>query len=157
MNTKLTHSELESVLESLLPLFAPWSMWAITGSANLVIRGLKDSANDIDIICSIDVLHQVVESQLGLSVPRQKTQCEAIYSYFVSFPLMGATIELMSEVENFVNGEWIKNSFWDQCIEVYKISPKISVNCMSIRYEKYINAHISNTEVVHSLSHLACT
>jgi len=121
--------------------------WAVTGSASLVVRGISNVANDIDIICNSNMAH-VFSSMLSVYVHNDLSYSENgnIRSLFSSYKIDGVEIEIMADISNRLgDGVWYPNSDWSGEIEVLDID-ELSIPVMNLEYEKRMSKALGNHE-----------
>lgn len=124
------------------------SPWAIVGSSNLYVRGIADSANDIDIITDkkgVEEIYQTIQGDKKFSFER--TMHENVSSVFFSTVINDILIEIMGDPHNYSNGKWVPNLLWTGAVEKLDISGA-SVFLTNIEYELKINTLLGNQERV---------
>ncbi len=155
INTSLMKSNILPALNIISDLHLDCQLWAITGGSNIAIRNRTFLANDIDIICDSSVMSEMLELIFDCSYPTEKSTSGNIRSYYFSGEMASVSIEIMSDVENCVLGNWIKNEDWVQQIEKHWCLGEFQLNLMSIKYEKAINKMIGNTRALNRLRTLS--
>ncbi len=87
--------------------------WIVTGSASLVIKGLADSCNDIDIIIDEKYINEIYKIDEILKVFRiekmSNSSLDNIRSIYGKYKIGGVFIDIMSNVENKIGDGWIKH------------------------------------------------
>jgi len=138
-------------LSVLSPLEALTENWAITGGANLFIRGISESINDVDIITSekgvFDII-QLLSDQSIVVRPNERTRDGNVESLFAKIECASGFIEIMGSPANFIGGNWVRNRGWDKEIEFINMTNFPSLPLMSLMYERDIYKLLSNRERV---------
>lgn len=82
-------------------------LWAITGSTGFALRGLPFTPNDIDLQTDMPGAY-ALEKALQPFVVRAVTfsSTDRIRSHFGQLRLNGVKVEIMGDVEKWVNGRW---------------------------------------------------
>lgn len=82
-------------------------LWAITGSTSFALRGLPFTPNDIDLQTDApgaNALENVLRDFVVQPVTFSGT--DRIRSHFGTLQLAGVKVEIMGDVEKWVNGRW---------------------------------------------------
>lgn len=127
--------------------------WAFTGSLNLYLQGVDISFNDIDIICSSEVIFDI-EKCLGIySVIPVSFQgiCE-IKSYYGQFNVCAYHVDLFADIENLTKVGWYRRQGWEKsivmdCLDSFEVVPLIS-----LEYELLIYNLIGDTTKVNGIN-----
>ncbi|OPZ79089.1 MAG: hypothetical protein BWY78_00247 [Alphaproteobacteria bacterium ADurb.Bin438] len=82
--------------------------WAVTGSASSVIRGVSDHCNDIDIIVDKNHVYEIDEILKAFRIEKMcNSTLNDIRSFYGKYKIGGIFIDIMSNVENKIDDEWI--------------------------------------------------
>lgn len=130
--------------------------WAVTGSANIGLKNGSFDANDIDIICTVDVFPGICLSLFSTKPSMERSFSGKISSIFCEGAIKSVNVQLMSNVFNFVSGEWIENEFNENDVVTVEIEEGLRINCASISYEARINKLIANSAALSKIRRLKC-
>ena len=82
-------------------------LWAITGSTSFALRGLPFTPNDIDLQTDAPGAYAVEKVLQQFVVrPVSFSDTDRIRSHFGRLRLDGVKVEIMGDVEKWVNGRW---------------------------------------------------
>lgn len=83
--------------------------WAVTASTNLALRGIPVEPSDIDLVTDESGAYGI-EKQFEDSVIEPVTSSKSvekrINSHYGALVIDGVRVEIMGDVEHFVDGEW---------------------------------------------------
>lgn len=122
--------------------------WVITGGCSAFLNGCNYYPKDIDIITTkkgANEIKDIVESTNGSSIPLTRSQ--SVKSHYYSFEKYNVSIEIMGDPQNFVVGEWKKNTTWMQAIQEVECFD-MKLNVTSLDYEIDINFLLGNEQRV---------
>lgn len=84
--------------------------WVLVGSTNLVIQGINIEANDIDVLTDKEDAIKVGELLKEFEIKPVKFGEKYIFrSYNGLFAINGIEVEVMGELEELIDGEWISS------------------------------------------------
>ncbi|MBK8903576.1 MAG: hypothetical protein IPM53_20505 [Anaerolineaceae bacterium] len=82
-------------------------LWAITGSTSFALRGLPFSPNDIDLQTDTPGAYAIEQALRPFVVqPVTFSSTARIRSHFGRLKVEGITVEIMGDMEKWVNGRW---------------------------------------------------
>ena len=125
--------------------------WAITGSMNLCLRGVKIHPRDIDVITTIrgaDIFSGRIPGKCEL--PFGTRQTDSIRSYFGVLSLNGVSIEIMADAAvRSYTGQWMSLSEWFNNLEFLTIAG-FTVPLTSLEFERKVYAALAHGSVYES-------
>ncbi len=133
------------VVGKLADLFGVNNDWAITGSANLAIRGARIRPSDIDIIMTRDTADQISDENMGIIYrPFSVSKIDTIQSYYAKASLCGVPVDLMANAQIFTRfGTWQTLDVWRKCIEHVQTSYGL-VPLTSLAFERCVYTMLDN-------------
>lgn len=125
--------------------------WALTGSANLFLQSVRIVPRDIDLISTTkgayaiqDVLRDFVVSPIQFRVTGN------LRSRFGQFVIVGQRIEVFSDIQNKIDGQWVDHRDWQS--NVGKIRYRIvSIPALSLDYERSVYKKLMIADKVASI------
>jgi len=117
------------------------AQWAVTGGANLFLRGCKDKTKDIDIITTENGFDEILK-KLGIDKfqrPYEKRESESkkLRSYYTLHKIDGTDIDIMAEPEVLINGEWEPLNWTDKIEKIKLPDTDTEIYTTNIEYEEY--------------------
>lgn len=125
--------------------------WAVIGSANEAFQGVVIAPKDIDIITSLEGITLISDRLADFEIiPLDFRTDNHIRSWFTVFELFNMRIEVMAEVENYIDGAWRKHKVWETEV-VYKKLGACIIPCVSLKYEQQLYVSLNMPERVRQI------
>lgn len=141
-----------SAVEVFSRLFSDDDCWAITGSSNLFIRGVRIQPSDIDIITTRDVADRLAlsaNSIVRLNFTLSAT--ETIQSYYASATIGKICIDIMADAVVLTrNGTWQRLDTWAKSIEYFQTKVGL-VPLTTLAFERKVYLLLDNRERVRQI------
>ena len=122
-------------------------IWAITGSANLSIRGLKVRPSDIDVFVTRGAADSLVKScQRECIIDFSSCKTNSINSYYSRVKPLGMSLELMADVSiKAVDGKWRSIDNWRNNTELFETKIGI-LPLTTLEFERSVHNMLGNLE-----------
>ena len=123
--------------------------WAVTGSANLALRGFDVCPSDFDILMTRQAADMLADSISNIvTFNFLYAYANTIRSYYSSATLLGVSIEIMADVQvRGIDGLWYDISYWKNSIEMHEIGISY-VPLTSLAFERHVHSLIGNSNRV---------
>ena len=116
--------------------------WVVTGSASSVIRKESECCNDIDIIVDISHVHEIDEILNAFRIEQMSySSLEDIRSFYGKYKIGGVLIDIMSNVENKVDKNWIAHPLLEKELRKFE---DIEIYITSKDFENKVNEIIQS-------------
>lgn len=116
--------------------------WIVTGSASSVIRKESECCNDIDIIVDISHVHEIDEILKAFRIKQMSySSLEDIRSFYGKYKIGGVLIDIMSNVENKVDKNWIAHPLLEKELRKFE---DIEIYITSKDFENKVNEIIQS-------------
>ena len=137
--TARTTELLNTVVRILTRLMGTYGCWAITGSANLALRGVQIIPSDIDIITTCETAdHFSLLTKNIAPLEFRLSENDTIQSYYAKMKLHGFPIDVMANpVILTKDGTWQKLDFWYDSVEFVQTTIGL-VPLTSLEFEYYV-------------------
>lgn len=153
----INNTSLVAVVKTFVDLLNVADSWAITGSANLAIRGINVQPSDVDIITTREtadyiscLMRDIIPLNFSLS------EGSTIRSYYATAELHGFPIDIMANVAIFTRyGAWDTLDSWNNSLEY--ISTEVGVVPLtSLDFELYVYSLLDFKKRVQLISSVLC-
>jgi hypothetical protein len=125
----------EIAMQHLLQVDEPW---ALTGSANLFLQGVDIVPRDIDLISTMEGAYAIQEVLKDFVVePIQFRVTGNLRSRFGQFVIAGERIEVFSDIQNIINGQWDDHRDWQSHVRKLRFR-MLAIPALSLAYERSI-------------------
>lgn len=122
--------------------------WALTGSTNLCLQGIAIAPKDIDIISTKSGALAIQEALSDyVALPVQFRTAGSLRSNFGTFVIQGRCVEVFSDIQNLIAGQWDEHKKWEQHI-VHIRFRNASIPVLSLDYERCIYTKLSMMDKV---------
>lgn len=116
--------------------------WMLIGSASLSLQGITLDVNDIDILTDEDGIDLIKEKCKPFIIEEiGYKEIDNLKSYYGKLNISGVNIDIVSEIKNNVNNEWLPQNKIEE--EIIRNS---NINLRNICYEKQIYERIGDTK-----------
>jgi len=141
-----------AVVEVLFQLFSDDDCWAITGSANLAIRGAKIQPSDIDIITTRKAAEQLASSANHIvHLDFTLSATETIQSYYATATISDISIDVMADAALLTHsGTWQRLDTWAKSIEYVQTKVGL-VPLTTLEFERKVHLLLGNRKRVQEI------
>ena len=122
--------------------------WAITGGANLYLKGCKEKTYDIDIITTKDGFIEIAKT-LNIEIPKILKKTESfdknLKSYYALAKIDGKSVDIMGDPKSKIDGQWQPLNWHNKVVE--QNIDNIIINTTTLEYEKYTQSIIHQQKI----------
>ena len=144
-----------AVIKVLFQLFSTNDCWAITGSANLAIRGVAIQPSDIDIITTRKAADRLaLSTHHTLHLDFTPSSTETIQSYYATTTINDISVDFMSDASVLTrNRNWQRLDGWSESIEYTQTEIGL-VPLTTLAFERKVHLLLGKKERVQKIDTL---
>lgn len=143
------------VIKILLQLFSTSDCWAITGSANLAIRGAVIQPSDVDIITTRKAAERLaLSAHHTLHLDFTPSSTDTIQSYYATTTINDISVDFMADAAVLTsNGNWQRLDGWSESIEYTQTKIGL-VPLTTLAFERKVHLLLGKKERVQQIDTL---